>query len=69
MSRLQVHADTQWELIADQLPKPQAVKGRLFADARMVVEDIIYRYRCGIAWRVCQRSSVRGRRYGHGTGG
>ncbi|WP_244373396.1 hypothetical protein [Rhodococcus sp. ZPP] len=26
-------------------------RGRPFADARSIVEDIIYRYRCGIAWR------------------
>ena len=26
-------------------------KGRPFRDARQVVEGIIYRYRCGIAWR------------------
>ena len=51
MSRFQVLSDTQWELIADQLPRPTGRKGRPFADARTVVEAIIYRYRCGIAWR------------------
>ncbi len=51
MSRFQVLSDAQWELIADQLPKPTGRKGRPFADARLMVEGIIYRYRCGIAWR------------------
>ncbi|MET4783315.1 transposase [Glaciihabitans sp. UYNi722] len=27
------------------------MKGRPFADARLMVEGIVYRYRCGIAWR------------------
>ena len=51
MSRFQVLSDAQWELIADQLPQPTGRKGRPFADARLMVEGIIYRYRCGIAWR------------------
>jgi transposase len=33
------------------LPRPTGRKGRPFADARLMVEGIIYRYRCGIAWR------------------
>lgn len=51
MTRFQVLSDAQWELIEGQLPKPTGRKGRPFADARTVVEGIIYRYRCGIAWR------------------
>ena len=37
--------------IADLLPAPTGRRGRPFADARQMVEGIIYRYRCGIAWR------------------
>jgi putative transposase len=33
------------------LPRPTGRKGRPFSDARIMVEGIIYRYRCGIAWR------------------
>lgn len=51
MSRFQVLSDEQWSMIADLLPKPTGRRGRPFADARLVVEGIIYRYRCGIAWR------------------
>jgi transposase len=39
------------ELIADLLPVRTGKKGRPFRDARQMVEGIIYRYRCGIAWR------------------
>nr|WP_277626461.1 IS5 family transposase [Arsenicicoccus piscis] len=33
------------------LPRPTGRKGRPFADARQMVEGIVYRYRTGIAWR------------------
>ena len=51
MSRFQLLSDDQWALIADLMPGPTGKKGRPFADARTMVEGIIYRYRCGIAWR------------------
>lgn len=51
MSRFQLLSDQQWELIQEFLPGPTGKKGRPFADARQMVEGIIYRYRCGIAWR------------------
>lgn len=51
MSRFQLLSDAQWELIADLLPRRTGRQGRPFADARPMVEGIIYRYRCGIAWR------------------
>ena len=38
-------------MIEDLLPKPTGRKGRPFSDARMIVEGIVYRSRCGIAWR------------------
>jgi putative transposase len=44
-------SDAHWSLIADLLPRPTGRRGRPFADARLMVEGIIYRYRCGIAWR------------------
>jgi putative transposase len=46
-----VLSDAQWSLIADLLPARTGRPGRPFADARLMVEGIIYRYRCGIAWR------------------
>lgn len=51
MSRLQMLSDAQWELIAPMLPARTGRAGRPLADARAMVEAIIYRYRCGIAWR------------------
>lgn len=51
MSRFQMLSDAQWSLIQDMLPHPTGRRGRPFSDARRMVEAIIYRYRCGIAWR------------------
>lgn len=51
MSRFHLLSDTQWSLIESKLPKPTGRPGRKFSDARLVLEGIIYRYRCGIAWR------------------
>ncbi|WP_372585506.1 IS5 family transposase [Mycobacterium avium] len=51
MSRFQLLSDSQWSLIENLLPVRTGKKGRPFRDARQVVEGIIYRYRCGIAWR------------------
>ena len=51
MSRFQVLSDGQWALIEELLPRPTGRRGRPFSDARLVVEGIVYRYRCGIAWR------------------
>lgn len=51
MSRFQVLSDAQWSLIEGMLPKRTGRKGRPFSDARTMVEAIVYRYRCGIAWR------------------
>lgn len=51
VSRFQMLSDAQWSLIEEMLPRPTGRKGRPFSDARLMVEGIIYRYRCGIAWR------------------
>ncbi|MDN5692513.1 IS5 family transposase [Micrococcus endophyticus] len=51
MSRFQILSDAQWALIALMLPARTGRQGRPFADARTMVEAIIYRYRCGIPWR------------------
>lgn len=51
MSRFHILSDAQWELIAPMLPTRTGRQGRPFSDARMMVEAIICRYRCGIAWR------------------
>jgi transposase len=51
MSRFQLLTDAQWSLIEELLPMRTGKKGRPFRDARQMVEGIIYRYRCGIAWR------------------
>lgn len=51
MSRVAVLCDDQWERIEPLLPSSDGRRGRPFRDTRRVVEAIIYRYRCGIAWR------------------
>src|SRR5829696_7711038 len=51
MSRFELLSDVQWALIEDLLPMRTGKQGRPFQDARSMVEGIIYRYRCGIAWR------------------
>lgn len=51
MSRRSVLSDTQWETIQPLLPAQRPWSGRPRRDHRQVVEGIIYRYRCGIAWR------------------
>ncbi|MEV6648202.1 transposase [Amycolatopsis sp. NPDC051371] len=51
VSRFQLLSDAQWALIEDLLPVRTGKRGRPFSDARAMVEGIIYRYRCGIAWR------------------
>ncbi|WP_233226103.1 transposase [Amycolatopsis sp. CA-126428] len=38
-------------MIEDLLPVRTGKRGRPFSDARAMVEGIIYRYRCGLAWR------------------
>ena len=51
MSRFQVLTDAQWSLIEPMLPARTGRRGRPFADARTMLEGIVYRYRTGIAWR------------------
>ena len=51
MSRTTVLTDEQWERIRPLLPSSEGKRGRPFRDDRPVVEGILYRYRCGIAWR------------------
>ncbi|GHE75841.1 hypothetical protein GCM10017786_00900 [Amycolatopsis deserti] len=50
VSRFRLLSDEQWALIEDSLPVRTGKPGRPFADARAMVEGIIVRYRCGIAW-------------------
>jgi transposase len=51
MDRKSLLDDNQWELIEPLLPPQRSGKGRPMRDHRQVVEGVIYRYRCGIAWR------------------
>ena len=51
MRRRSVLSDAQWETIEPLLPAQLPWSGRPRRDHRQVVEGIIYRYRCGIAWR------------------
>lgn len=44
-------SDDQWSLIEPLLPSSDGRRGRPFRGHRQVMEGIIYRYRCGIAWR------------------
>ena len=51
MDRDALLSDDQWELIEPLLPPQRSGKGRPMRDHRQVVEGVIYRYRCGLAWR------------------
>jgi transposase len=51
MDRKSLLDDAQWDLIQPLLPPQRSGKGRPMRDHRQVVEGVIYRYRCGIAWR------------------
>lgn len=51
MSRFTVLDDQQWALLKPVIPSSDGRQGRPFRDDRKVIEGIIYRYRCGIAWR------------------
>jgi len=46
-----VLTDAQWARIEDLMPSSDGKRGKRFRDHRQVVEGIIYRFRCGIAWR------------------
>jgi transposase len=56
MDRESLLDDAQWELIEPLLPPQRSGRGRPMRDHRQVVEGVIYRYRCGIAWRDLPRS-------------
>lgn len=43
--------DAQWARIEPLMPCSDGRRGPTFRDHRQVVEGIIYRFRCGIAWR------------------
>lgn len=51
MDREALLDDAQWALIEPLLPPERSGKGRPMRDHRQVVEGVIYRFRCGIAWR------------------
>lgn len=51
MDRTALLDDAQWDLIEPLLPPQRSGKGRPMREHRQVVEGVIYRYRCGIAWR------------------
>lgn len=51
MSRECLLDDAQWALIEPLLPPQRSGRGRPMREHRQVVEGVIYRYRCGIAWR------------------
>ncbi len=51
MDRESLLDDAQWTLIEPLLPPQCSGRGRPMRDHRQVVEGVIYRYRCGLAWR------------------
>lgn len=51
MPRTAVLTDAQWARLTPLLPSSEGRRGRPFRDDRRVLEGIIYRYRCGLAWR------------------
>jgi hypothetical protein len=55
MPRFQLLSHAQREMIADLVPRRTGLQGRPFADARPMVEGIIYRYRWGSRGGTCRR--------------
>ncbi len=51
MDREALLDDVQWDLIEPYLPPQRSGKCRPMRDHRQVIEGVIYRCRCGIAWR------------------
>lgn len=51
MSRTESLSDDAWALIEPLMPAPSGEGGRPFADHRLMVEAIIWRYRTGTPWR------------------
>jgi transposase len=51
MSRMAVLTDEQWARIEDLMPSSDGKRGKRFREHRQVFEGIVYRFRCGIAWR------------------
>lgn len=56
----------KWALISDLMPGPTGKQGRPFADARTMVEGIIYRHRCGSRGGISRKRSAPGRPSGGG---
>jgi putative transposase len=44
-------SDELWELIEPVLPSRKGLRGRPFADHRLILEGIAWRYRAGTPWR------------------
>lgn len=51
MTRRHALTDTQWEQIKDLLPGKAGHVGAPAKNNRLFVDAVLYRYRCGIAWR------------------
>ncbi|HIW69043.1 IS5 family transposase [Dietzia aerolata] len=51
MVRMTVLSDAQWETIAELLSPERPRLWRPRRSNRQVVDGIVYRYRCGLAWR------------------
>lgn len=51
MTRRHALTDTQWEQIKDLLPGRAGHVGAPAKNNRLFVDAVLYRYRCGIAWR------------------
>ncbi|PRY28645.1 DNA-binding NarL/FixJ family response regulator [Umezawaea tangerina] len=49
--RFRLLSDDDWSPVRGLFPARTGRPGRPFADARSMVEGVLYRYRCGIAWR------------------
>lgn len=51
MARAGVLSDEDWSRIGPLMPVAGREGGRPWADHRLVIEGIIWRYRCGAPWR------------------
>ena len=51
MVRAEAISDELWELVRSELPSRTSLRGRPFADHRLILEGIVWRFRTGSPWR------------------
>jgi putative transposase len=51
MTRMDVISDEFWAVVEPLMPSDVGKRGRRFADHRLILEGIVWRFRTGCPWR------------------